>query len=47
MFRLTTMTSFDFNSARLVRKGEKLERYHSDLEEPVRQPSGRLTPKMA
>jgi Cd2+/Zn2+-exporting ATPase len=36
-----------FNSARLVRKGEELEHYHSDLEEPVRQPSGQLTPKMA
>jgi Zn2+/Cd2+-exporting ATPase len=36
-----------FNSARLVRKGEELEHYHSDLEEPVRQPSARLTPKMA
>ncbi len=36
-----------FNSARLVRKGEELEHYHSDMEEPVRQPSGQLTPKMA
>jgi hypothetical protein len=36
-----------FNSARLVRKGEELEHYHSELEEPPRAATGQLTPKMA
>ena len=36
-----------FNSARLVRKGEELEHYHPELEEPPRPVSGQLTPKLA
>ena len=36
-----------FNSARLVRKGEELEHFHPEPEEPPQQISGRLTPKMA
>jgi len=36
-----------FNSARLVRKGEELEHFHPETEEPPRQPSGQLTPKLA
>jgi Cd2+/Zn2+-exporting ATPase len=36
-----------FNSARLVRKGEELEHFHPEHEEPPRQVSGQLTPKMA
>jgi len=36
-----------FNSARLVRKGEKLEHFHPETEEPPRQTSGQLTPKLA
>jgi Cd2+/Zn2+-exporting ATPase len=36
-----------FNSARLVRKGEELEHFHPETEEPPRQASGQLTPKMA
>jgi len=36
-----------FNSARLVRKGEELEHFHPETEEPPRQVSGQLTPKMA
>jgi Zn2+/Cd2+-exporting ATPase len=36
-----------FNSARLVRKGEELEHFHPEPEEPPQQTSGRLTPKMA
>ena len=36
-----------FNSARLVRKGEELEHFHPEPEEPPRQASGQLTPKLA
>ena len=36
-----------FNSARLVRKGEELEHFHSETEEPLSQVSGQLTPKLA
>jgi Cd2+/Zn2+-exporting ATPase len=36
-----------FNSARLVRKGEELEHFHPETEEPLRRASGQLTPKMA
>ncbi len=36
-----------FNSARLVRKGEELEHFHSEPEEPPQKISGRLTPKLA
>jgi Cd2+/Zn2+-exporting ATPase len=36
-----------FNSARLVRKGEELEHFHPETEEPPRQASGQLTPKLA
>src|SRR5208283_2095037 len=36
-----------FNSARLVRKGEELEHFHPETEEPPRQLSGQLTPKLA
>jgi Cd2+/Zn2+-exporting ATPase len=36
-----------FNSARLVRKGEELEHFHPETEEPPRPVSGQLTPKLA
>jgi len=36
-----------FNSARLVRKGEELEHFHSETEETPRAASGQLTPKLA
>ena len=36
-----------FNSARLVRKGEELEHFHPEVEEPPQKTSGQLTPKMA
>jgi Cd2+/Zn2+-exporting ATPase len=36
-----------FNSARLVRKGEELEHFHPETEEPPHHVSGQLTPKMA
>jgi Zn2+/Cd2+-exporting ATPase len=36
-----------FNSARLVRKGEELEHFHPETEEPPQKISGRLTPKLA
>jgi hypothetical protein len=36
-----------FNSARLVRKGEELEHFHPETEEPPRQASGQMTPKLA
>jgi len=36
-----------FNSARLVRKGEELEHFHPEAEEPPRVPAGQLAPKMA
>ncbi|MGA3284817.1 MAG: cation-translocating P-type ATPase [Verrucomicrobiota bacterium] len=36
-----------FNSARLVRKGEELEHFHPEAEEPPRAATGQLTPKMA
>ena len=36
-----------FNSARLVRKGEELEHFHPETEEPPQKVSGQLTPKMA
>jgi len=39
------MINFDFNSARLVRKGEELEHFHPEPEE--RKVSGQLTPKLA
>ena len=36
-----------FNSARLVRKGEELEHFHPETEEPPQKISGQLTPKLA
>jgi len=36
-----------FNSARLVRKGEELEHFHPEAEEPPQNISGQLTPKLA
>jgi Zn2+/Cd2+-exporting ATPase len=36
-----------FNSARLVRKGEELEHFHPEIEEPPRRSSGQVSPKMA
>jgi Cd2+/Zn2+-exporting ATPase len=36
-----------FNSARLVRKGEELEHFHPETEEPPRQATGQLTPTLA
>jgi Cd2+/Zn2+-exporting ATPase len=36
-----------FNSARLVRKGEELEHFHPETEEPPRPVTGQLTPKLA
>ncbi|HZF01701.1 MAG TPA: cation-translocating P-type ATPase [Methylomirabilota bacterium] len=36
-----------FNSARLVRKGEELEHFHPEPEEPPQKVSGQLTPKLA
>jgi Cd2+/Zn2+-exporting ATPase len=36
-----------FNSARLVRKGEELEHFHPETEEPPQKVSGQLTPKLA
>ena len=36
-----------FNSARLVRKGEELEHFQPEAEEPPRAVSGHLTPKLA
>jgi Cd2+/Zn2+-exporting ATPase len=36
-----------FNSARLVRKGEELEHFHPETEEPPQKASGQLTPKLA
>jgi Cd2+/Zn2+-exporting ATPase len=36
-----------FNSARLVRKGEELEHFHPETEEPPRPVAGQLTPKLA
>ena len=36
-----------FNSARLVRKGEELEHFHPETEEPPRAATGQLTPKLA
>jgi len=36
-----------FNSARLVRKGEELEHFHSEPVELPRAATGQLTPKMA
>ncbi len=36
-----------FNSARLVRKGEELEHFHPETEEPPHRVSGQLTPKLA
>jgi Cd2+/Zn2+-exporting ATPase len=36
-----------FNSARLVRKGEELEHFHSESEEPPRRAAAQLTPKLA
>jgi Cd2+/Zn2+-exporting ATPase len=36
-----------FNSARLVRKGEELEHFHPETEEPPHPVSGQLTPKLA
>jgi Cd2+/Zn2+-exporting ATPase len=36
-----------FNSARLVRKGEELEHFHPEMEEPPQKVSGQLTPKLA
>jgi Cd2+/Zn2+-exporting ATPase len=36
-----------FNSARLVRKGEELEHFHPEAEEPPRHASSQLTPKLA
>jgi Cd2+/Zn2+-exporting ATPase len=36
-----------FNSARLVRKGEELEHFHPETEEPPRHTTGQLAPKIA
>jgi len=36
-----------FNSARLVRKGEELEHFHPETEEPPQKASSQLTPKLA
>jgi Zn2+/Cd2+-exporting ATPase len=36
-----------FNSARLVRKGEELEHFHPETEEPPRRATGQLRPKLA
>jgi Cd2+/Zn2+-exporting ATPase len=36
-----------FNSARLVRKGEELEHFHPETEEPPQKVSDQLTPKLA
>jgi len=36
-----------FNSARLVRKGEELEHFHSETEEPPRRATGQLIPRPA
>ena len=36
-----------FNSARLVRKGEELEHFHPEPEQPERPATGQLTPKLA
>jgi Cd2+/Zn2+-exporting ATPase len=36
-----------FNSARLVRKGEELEHFHPETEEPPQKVCGQLTPKLA
>jgi Cd2+/Zn2+-exporting ATPase len=36
-----------FNSARLVRKGEELEHFHPETEEPPHKASGQLAPKLA
>ena len=36
-----------FNSARLVRKGEELEHFNPETEEPPQKVSGQLTPKLA
>ncbi|HEX3856037.1 MAG TPA: cation-translocating P-type ATPase [Verrucomicrobiae bacterium] len=36
-----------FNSARLVRKGEELEHFHPETQEPPQKVSGQLTPKLA
>ncbi len=36
-----------FNSARLVRKGEEMEHFHPETEEPPQRASGQLTPKLA
>ena len=36
-----------FNSARLVRKGEELEHFHPETEEPPQKIPGQLTPKLA
>src|SRR5450759_2600921 len=36
-----------FNSARLVRKGEELEHFHTETEAPPQTVSGKLTPKLA
>ena len=36
-----------FNSARLVRKGEELEHFHPETEEPPRRATGQLMPKLA
>ena len=36
-----------FNSARLVRKGEELEHFHPEAEEPPRRATGQLTPRLA
>jgi len=36
-----------FNSARLVRKGEELEHFHPETEEPPHPAAGRLAPKLA
>jgi len=41
------MTNFNFNSARLVRKGEELEHFQPEPEEPPQKISGQLTPKLA
>jgi Zn2+/Cd2+-exporting ATPase len=47
MLHVTGTLIVIFNSARLVRKGEELEHFHPETEEPPQKISGRLTPKLA
>jgi Zn2+/Cd2+-exporting ATPase len=47
MLHVTGTLIVIFNSARLVRKGEELEHFHPETEEPPQKISGQMTPKMA